>query len=65
MNDSSSSESAQAAREARDAVVSRPRGSKAGALADAMRRYLGAETYDALRKSRAEKDEDETPERHP
>jgi len=50
MSDISNSESAQATREAQDAIVSRPRGSKSGAIAEAMRRYLSSETYDQLRK---------------
>lgn len=61
MSDASERESARAAGEAQDAIVHRPRSSKAGAVAGAMRRYLGAETYSALRRSRAEKAEDKKP----
>jgi hypothetical protein len=59
MSDRSNRESASAAREAQDAIVSRPRGSKAGAVAEALRRYLGAETYDEHRRSKADKAEGE------
>ena len=38
-------ENAQAAREARDAVVSRPSGPGRAAADEAMRRYLAAERY--------------------
>jgi hypothetical protein len=63
MSDRQRGESARAAHEAQDAIVSRPRGSKTAAIADAMRRYLGAETYDEHRKHAAETAEDETPSR--
>lgn len=59
MSDMSKGESARAAHEAQDAIVSRPRGSRSGAIAEAMRRYLSSETYDQLRKRDAEKAEDE------
>lgn len=56
---SSSGESARAEREARDAVVSRPRGSKSGAIEAALRRYLSAATYEEHRKNRRETNDDE------
>jgi hypothetical protein len=59
MSDTSKGESARAGREAREAIVSRPQGSKSAAIADAMRRYLSSETYDQLRKRDVEKAEDE------
>ncbi|MGC4112070.1 MAG: hypothetical protein QM747_16975 [Nocardioides sp.] len=70
MGDTSRSESQQAGREARDAVVGRPRGSKSDAIADAMRRYLGAESYQEQRKhdtdderpARSERDPEHDPE---
>jgi len=55
MSDATERESAQAASEAQDAIVSRPRGAKTGAIAEALRRCLSAETYDEHRKSTAEK----------
>jgi hypothetical protein len=54
MSDTSKGEAARAAREAQDAIVSRPRGSKGSAIDAALRRYLSAETYDEHR--RAESD---------
>ena len=61
MSDTSRGESARAAREAQDAVVSRPRGPRSAAIVDAMRRYLSSETYSELRKSKAESAEGEKP----
>jgi len=55
MSDMSKGESARAAHEAQDAIVSRPRGSSSGAIAVAMRRYLSSAAYDELRKRDAEK----------
>ena len=63
MSDMSKGESARATREAQDAIVSRPQGSKSGAIAEAMRRYLSSETYDQLRKRDAERAEDGKPHR--
>jgi hypothetical protein len=58
---SESKESGQAGREARDAVIGRPRGAKSAAIGAAMRRYLSAATYDELRRKKAESDDDSTP----
>lgn len=63
MSDTSKDESARAAREAQDAIVSRSRGAGSGAIAEAMRRYLSSETYDQLRKRHAEMAEDAGPRR--
>ena len=49
MSDTSKLESARAAREARDSVVTSPGGSSSAAVAAAMRRYLSAEQYHELR----------------
>jgi hypothetical protein len=57
MNDTSSAESARTSKEARDAIVSRPRGSRGSALDEALRRYLTAETADELK--RLEQDSEE------
>ena len=59
MSESSKGETVHQAQEARDAIVSRPGGSRSGAIAEAMRRYLSAERYDQLRKRDAERAEDE------
>ena len=59
MTDTSRGEALRATHEARDAIVSRPRGSRSGAIAEAMRRYLSSESYDQLRKRQAEQAEDE------
>jgi hypothetical protein len=61
MSDASERESARAAGEAQDAIVARPRSSRAGAIAVALRRYLGAEAYSEVRRRRAEKAEGEKP----
>ena len=58
MNDSREAE--QAAREARDAIVDRPSGSKSGAVTQGLMRYLSAEAYDELRRKKAESGEDRT-----
>lgn len=58
MSDTTNAENARTAREAQDAIVSRPRGSSGGAIDAAMRRYLSAEQYDELRKHREESVED-------
>lgn len=63
MSDTSRGGSTRAAPEAQDAIASRPRGSRSGAVAEAMRRYLSSETYDQLRRGGAEKVEDEKPRR--
>jgi hypothetical protein len=49
MGEMSEVERQQAAREARDAIVSRPAGASTSAREAAMRRYLGAEQYHELR----------------
>jgi hypothetical protein len=49
MSDSSRIENAQAAREAREAIASRPTSSSGAAIDAAMRRYLSAEQYHELR----------------
>ena len=59
---SESNESAQAGREARDAIVGRRR-FKSASIAEAMRRYLGAATYGELRREKSESSKDSTPHR--
>ena len=60
-----SREAAQAGREAREAIAKRPRGAKSGAIAEALRRYLSAETYDELRRKKAESGEGQQEDRRP
>jgi hypothetical protein len=50
-------ENAQAAREARDAVVSRPPGPGRAAADEAMRRYLAAERYHEQQQEPTDEDE--------
>jgi hypothetical protein len=57
MNATTHGESARAVREAKDAVVSRPRGSQGPAIDDALRRYLGAETYEEQLKHDSDSDD--------
>ena len=59
-----SKESAQAGREARDAIVGRRR-FKSASIAEAMRRYLGATTSGEFRREESESSEDSTPHRTP
>lgn len=62
MNDTAGLENAAAAREAREAVASRPRASGSTAREAALRRYLGAATYHEKRVEErdAEQAEDES-----
>jgi hypothetical protein len=59
MAEMSKGETARAGSEARDAIASRPQGSRSAAIAAAMRRYLSSETYDQQRKHDAENAEDD------
>jgi hypothetical protein len=59
MSGTSKGESRRPAQEAQDAIVARSGGSRSGAIAEAMRRYLSSESYDQLRKRDAEHAEDE------
>jgi hypothetical protein len=58
MSDISKGEAHRAAREALDGITPRPRGSRSGAIAGALRRYLSAETYEQRRRRKAERDEE-------
>ena len=61
MSDTSSHEAAQAASEAQDAIVTRPRGSRAHSIDAALRRYLSAERYDELHRLEQDTDRDVKP----
>jgi hypothetical protein len=61
MNGTGKGESERASREARDAVVSRPPGSKGRGKNEALRRYLTAETAQELKRLRKDAETHEKP----